>query len=256
MAIFSKELLNLNRTMRIVLAVVVVTVLVTVFFLWRHYSHQSLGQNAAYKAPMNIYSQAEKMMVRGKFDRALRRYKEAAERLRAIPQIDLSEDFYYAIVNNAIGTVHLRVGIYGKGDNDVQSRADLGQNGEELLKALGCFTLSVDAYQKWLAGNRPGGDVIAALLKSREGVAEDKIVLEPYERYERALSISLTNCGMAQRYMGDLQLAEEYYLQALGLWPKNRTATANLESMKEVMAEESGEKVVKKTEPVQKNLDN
>ncbi len=256
MAIFTKELLKLNRTMRIVLAVVGVTVCVTVFFLWRNIEQRSLGQNAAYKAPMNVYSKAEKLMVRGKFDQALRRYDEAATMLRSIPQIDLSNDFYYAIVNNAIGTVHLRVGIYGEGDGGIKSRADLGKNREELLQSFGYFTLSVDAYRKWLAANRPSGDVIAALLKSREGVAEDKIMLEPFERYERALSVSLTNCGMAQRYLGDLQLAEDYYREALALWAENRTATANLESMLKVIAEDAGEKIVEKTEPEQKNLDN
>ncbi len=256
MAIFTKELLQLNRTMRIVLAVVLVTIVATVFFLWRDMEQRSLGQNAAFKAPMHIYTKAEKLMIRGKFDQALRRYNESAKMLRAIPEIDLSNDFYYAIVNNAIGTVHLRVGIYGKGESGIESRADLGKNREELLKSFGYFTLSVDAYQKWLGANRPAGDVIAALINSREGMAKDKIMLEPFERYERALSVSLTNCGMAQRYLGDLQRAEGYYLQALGQWAENRTATANLESMRKVIAEDAGEKVVEKTEAGQKNLDN
>jgi len=256
MGLLTKELLQLNRTMRIVLAVVAVTVCITVFFLWRNMEQRSLGQNAAYKAPMNVYSKAEKLMVRGKFDQALRRYNEAAEMLRKIPQIDLSDDFYYAIVNNAIGTVHLRVGIYGEGDSGIKSRADLGQNREELLQSYGYLRLSVEAYKKWLEANRPGGDVIEALLKSREGMAEDKIILEPFERYERALSVSLTNCGMAQRYLGDLQLAEDYYREALAIWAENNTASANLESMQEVIADDAGEKIMKKTEAVQKELDN
>lgn len=255
MSVFTKELLNLNRTMRIVLVIVTVTVTVSLFFLWRQMSHKSMGQNAAYKAPMNIYSKAEKLMVRGKFDRALKSYQEAGEKLRAIPEIDLSDDFYYAIVNNAIGTVHLRVGIYGKGESGINSRADLGKNRDELLKALGFFTSSVNAYQKWLAAHRPGGDVIAALLKSREGVADDKIELEPFERYDRALSMSLTNCGMAQRYLGDFELAAKYYHQALNLWGENRTAAGNLESMQKVIAEEAGEEVREETESEQKSLD-
>lgn len=256
MAIFTKELLHLNRTMRIVLAVVLVTVLATLFFLWRYMENKSLGQNAAYKAPMNIYTKAEKLMVRGKFERALGRYNEAAEKLRAIPEIDLSEDFYYAIVNNAIGTVYLRIGVYGEDDSEIKSRADLGQHPEELLKAFGYFTLSVEAYQKWLASHRPNGDEIAALMQSRAGVPEDKIILEPYERYERALSVSLTNCGMAKRYMGELQRAEDYYRRALALWADNKTAAANLESMKKVIADNAGEKIEEKEGAAQKNLDN
>ena len=239
MAIFTRELLHLNRKMQIVLLVVAVSVAGALFFLWREMSYKSLGQNAAYKAPMNIYTEAEKLMIRGKFKRALGRYTKAERMLRAIPGIDLSDDFYFAIVNNAIGTVHLRVGIYGEGDGGIKSRADLGKNRDEILTALGHFTISVNAYQKWLAAHRPGGDVIAELLKSRQGVAKDKIELEPFERYERALSMSLTNCGMAQRYLGDLQAAERYYRQALQLWEENRTAAANLESMQKVVAEEA-----------------
>ncbi|MBN2808438.1 MAG: tetratricopeptide repeat protein [Deltaproteobacteria bacterium] len=256
MAFLSKDLLSLNSTMRKVVLVVFLTVLISLIFLWRQMAQQSLGQNAAYKAPMNIYTKAEKLMVRGKFEQALKRYNEAAEMLRKIPEIDLSDDFYYAIVNNAIGTVHLRIGVYGEGDDEIKSRADLGRNRDELLRSLGYFRLSVDAYQKWLAAHRPGAESIAALQKSRIGVKEDKIELEPFERYERALSVSLTNCAMVHRYMGEYKVAQEYYTQALALWPENRTASANLESMQEVLAEATGKKVDEKAEPVQKSLDN
>ena len=255
MAIFTKELLQLNRTMKIVLLVVTVTVAGALFFLWREMAYKSLGQNAAYKAPMNIYTEAEKLMVRGKFERALKRYAEAERMLRAIPDIDLSDDFYFAIVNNAIGTVHLRIGVYGEGESRIKSRADLGKNRDELLKAMGHFMISVDAYQKWLAANRPAGDVIAALMESRQGVPDDKIELEPFERYERALSMSLTNCGMAQRYLGDMSAAEHCYRQALDLWEDNRTAAGNLDSMQKVIVEEAGEVVAEEVEPEQKLLD-
>ncbi|MCK5680405.1 hypothetical protein KAI46_06290 [bacterium] len=240
MALLSKELLHLNRKMQIVVLVVLITVAGSVYFLWRDMAYKSLGQNAAYKAPMNVYSDAEKLMVRGKFDRALKRYEKAEQMLRQIPDIDLSDDFYYGIVNNALGTVHLRIGIYGKSDNDntIQSRADLAQDPDSIIRSQVFFDVSINAYQKWLDSNRPSEEVIAALLKSREGVAEDKIVLEPFERYERALSVSLTNRGMAHRYLGDLAGATACYEQALGLWADNVTATGNLESMHKVFAEE------------------
>ncbi|MCD6292233.1 MAG: hypothetical protein J7M09_02105 [Deltaproteobacteria bacterium] len=252
MAIFTKELFHLNRKMQIVLLVVTISVAGALFFLWREMQYKSLGQNAAYKAPMNIYTQAEKLMIRGKFDRALKRYLEAERMLREIPDVDLSDDFYFAIVNNAIGTVHLRIGVYGKDENGIKSRADLGKKPDEILKALGHFTISVEAYQKWLAKHRPAADKIAALIESRKGMVEDEIILEPFERYERALSMSLTNCGMAHRYLGDIPAAERYYHQALELWKDNLTAAANLESMEKVIAEENGEKAGQK----QKMLDN
>ncbi|RLB69040.1 MAG: hypothetical protein DRH03_09030 [Deltaproteobacteria bacterium] len=240
MALLSKELLHLNRKMKIVLLVIVIISLATLFFLWRDMSYKSLGQNAAYKAPMNVYTAAEKLMVRGKFDRALKRYEEAERMLRQIPDVDLSDDFYYAIVNNALGTVHLRIGIYGKSDNDnsIKSRADLAKDHESIIQAQGFFDISINAYQKWLDEHRPAPEKIAALYKSREGVAEDKIELEPFERYERALSISWTNRGMALRYLGDIAGATAAYEKAMELWDDNNTAQANLESMREVIAEE------------------
>ena len=240
MAIFTKELLHLNRKMKIVLLVIATISAVSLFFLWRDMEYKSLGQNAAYKAPMNVYTAAEKLMVRGKFDRALKRYQEAEQMLRRIPDLDLSDDFYYAIVNNAIGTVHLRIGIYGKGDNDnaIRSRADLAKDRESILKAQRFFDISINAYQKWLDEHRPAPEKIAALYKSREGVPEDKIELEPFERYERALSISWTNRGMALRYLGDIDGATAAYDKALELWSDNETAQANLKSMQEVIAEE------------------
>ncbi len=252
MAIFTKELLHLNRKMQIVLLVVLITVVASVFFLWRYMELKSLGQNGAYKAPMHIYTKAEKLMVRGKFDRALKSYEEAERMLRQIPGIDLSQDFYYAIVSNAIGTVHLRIGIYGGGNNEnkIKSRADLAKDKESINLAQSYFDTSINAYQKWLKLHRPGPEKIAALKKSREGIAEDKIELEPFERYERALSVTLTNRGIALRYLNDFAGAETCYHEALSLWPDNKTAIGNLESMHKVMKEESEAKQKKlDTEP-------
>jgi len=243
MALFTKELLRLNRKMQIVLLVVFLATVISVFFLWRYMELKSLGQNAAYKAPMHIYTQAEKLMVRGKFGRALKRYEEAERMLRQIPDIDLSEDFYYAIVSNAIGTVHLRIGIYGDGNNEnkIKSRADLAKDRASIILSQSYFDTSISTYRKWLKSHRPGPEKIAALQKSREGVAEDKIELEPFERYERALSVSLTNRGMALRYLDDIAGATACYEEALSLWADNKTASANLKSMREVISEEESE---------------
>ncbi|HIE07472.1 MAG TPA: hypothetical protein EYP64_05465 [Desulfarculaceae bacterium] len=243
MAIFTKELLQLNRKMQIVLLVVLITVSASVFFLWRDMAYKSLGQNAAYKAPMNVYTKAEKLMVRGKFNRALKRYEEAEKMLRQIPDIDLSEDYYYGIVCNAIGTVHLRIGIYGSGNNDnnIKSRADLAQDQDSITLAQSYFDTSINAYRKWLKLHRPEAEKIVALYKSREGVAEDKIVLEPFERYERALSVTLGNRGMALRYLKDIAGATTSYEEALSIWADNNTAAANLESMRQVISEEESE---------------
>ena len=239
MAFFTRDLLVLNRKMKIVLLVIALSAALSLFFLWRYMVQQSMGQNAAYKAPMNVYSSAEKMMIREKFDKALKEYARSAKMLEQIPGIDLSTDFYYAIVNNAIGTVHLRIGVYGNNDRPIKLRSDLGRNQDEIRLALSYFERSVGAYKKWLKLHRPGAEEIAALAKSRQGVAEDKIEIKPFERYERALSVSLTNCGLAHRYLHQYDQARAYYNEALQLWPDNKTARHNLEDMEKVLAEEA-----------------
>jgi tetratricopeptide (TPR) repeat protein len=266
MGIISKELLHFNRKMKIVALVIGISAVLTLFFLWRYMEQKSMGENAAYKAPMHVYSAAEKLMVREKFDKALKKYARSRKMLEAIKGIDLTTDFYYAIVNNAIGTVHLRLGVYGNGDKPIRLRSDLGRNSEEIKLALEYFNQSVGAYKKWLKLHRPGAKELAALAESRKGVAEDKIEMRPFERYERALSVSLTNCGLAWRYLNDFDRAQNYYNEALVLWSQNRTAKHNLEDMEKVLAEEAaaarGEKLPPAgkseagSEGAQKKLDN
>ena len=225
--------------MKIVLLVIALSAALSLFFLWRYMVQQSMGQNAAYKAPMHVYSSAEKLMVREKFDRALKEYARAARMLEKIPGIDLSTDFYYAIVNNGIGTIHLRIGIYGPKGKEAKLRPELGRNRAELKRALEYFNRSVAIYKKWLKLHRPSAAELAELARSRKGVAEDKIELRPFERYERALSVSLVNCGMAWRYLKDYDRARSLYNEALALWPGNKTARHNLKEMEEVLAEEA-----------------
>lgn len=246
MALFSRELLVLNRKMKIVTLVIAVCMFGALFFLWRDMSYRSLGQNAAYKKPMNLYTKAEKLMIRGKYRQALEKYTEVERQLRAIPGIDLSRDFYFAIVNNALGTVHLRLGIYGENDKDIKLRSDLGRNQDEISLSLEMFRQSASIYRNWLADNRPDEAALKALAAGRVGKAADKIKLEPFERYERALSVTLTNCGMARRYLEDYDGARQCYKEALALWPENDTAHDNLDSMEKVLKEEKPEKSLDK----------
>ncbi|MBN2231840.1 MAG: hypothetical protein JW781_03345 [Deltaproteobacteria bacterium] len=222
------DLLRLNRTMRWVLIVIAVSSVVAVVMLWRHYQVRSLGQDARYQAPMRRYSAAEKKMVRGKFDKALKEYHQAREMLAAIPGIDLETDFYYAIVNNSIGTIHLRRGIYGEKGVASAEGVEITRNPGLIELSLGFFETSAAAYRAWLAANRPDSTHIGRLRASREGKKADEIELEPFERYERALSVTLCNLGIAARYLGQVDLARERYEEALQLWPGQQAAVDNL----------------------------
>jgi hypothetical protein len=131
--------------MRYVLLIIAVSAVVSIVMLWRYYQVRSLGQDFRYQAPMRVYSAAEKKMVRGKFDQALKEYLRAREMLAAIPGIDLKTDFYYAIVNNAIGTIYLRRGIYGEKGEPATSGAEFGKHPELIRRAREYFALSAAA---------------------------------------------------------------------------------------------------------------
>ncbi|MBW1646280.1 MAG: tetratricopeptide repeat protein [Deltaproteobacteria bacterium] len=225
------ELLKLNKTMKMVLLVVAVLSAVMVIMLWRYYQLRSVGQDARYKAPMHHYSAGEKKMIRGKFKKALKEYETAREMLEKIPGINLDQDFYYGIVLNSIGTIYLRIGIYGQGRDTVKRKEDLGKYPDKIRRAQSYFERSIKIYRTWLAAHRPPEEEVRKIKASRVGMDPDKIELRPFERYERALSVALCNLGMARRYLGDTQAALKIYREALEIWPENRPAQNNLETL-------------------------
>ncbi|MEA3241577.1 MAG: tetratricopeptide repeat protein, partial [Pseudomonadota bacterium] len=230
---FIRNLLTFNKTMRIVAMVVAGISLVVLFFLWRHYQLRSLGQDASYKAPMRHYSSGEKKLIRSSFAGALREYRQAKTMLEAIPGINLDQDYYYGIVLNGIGTVHLRVGIYGDGQLKPDPKQPSEVTAEKIREAISYFKNSEQIFSSWLAEHRPPAEEIARLKASRRDKDEDDIVLRPFERYERALSVSCSNLGMAARYLGESKQAIAHYKRSLALWPEQEAAKANLATLRD-----------------------
>ncbi|MBN2332327.1 MAG: hypothetical protein JXO50_04380, partial [Deltaproteobacteria bacterium] len=182
----TESLFRFNRKMRMVALVVAVLSVAMGVMLWRHYQLKGLGQDSRYQAPMRHYSTGEKKMIRGNFDGALKEYQQAKSMLEEIPGIDLSQDFYYGIVLNGIGTIHLRVGIYGRETKPSAIKAGLDPDYEKIRESLAYFKSSERIYTTWLAGNRPTAAAITHLEDSRKGKKSEDIVLQPFERYERA----------------------------------------------------------------------
>ena len=242
---FIRNLLHFNKTMKIVTMVVAVLSLAALLMVWRSIQLQSLGQNASYKAPMRHYSSGEKKMVRGSMESALREYRLAKKGLEAIPEINLEDDFYYAVVLNAIGTILLRIGIYGPNQVVAPEGGKLGVLPEKIRESLVPLHQAEKIYKTGLRKYKPSAAEIARLQASRKGKKEEDIDLEVFERYQRGLSVTLCNLGIASRYLGDIKGAIAYYQEALANWPGQETATDNLEKLQGAVEPAVSEKLEK-----------
>ncbi|NIA20282.1 MAG: hypothetical protein GWP07_07625 [Xanthomonadaceae bacterium] len=242
---FIRNLLHFNKTMKIVTLVVAVLSTVALFMVWRSIQYRSLGQDANYKAPMRHYSSGEKKMVRGSMQSALREYQLAKKGLEALPGINLEDDFYYAVVLNGIGTILLRTGIYGNNQVVAPEGGKLGALPDKIRESLVYLHQAEKIYKTGFQEHEPSAEEIARLEVSRKGKKKDDIVPEVFERYQKGLSVTLCNLGIAARYLGDIKGAIAYYQEALANWPGQETATDNLAKLQSAPPSPVSEKVEK-----------
>jgi len=115
---------------------------------------------------------------------------------------------------------------------------------EPLAVAADYTNQAISIYERWMAAmgslseeqikerispyfqaNDPAfGDMnVNRLLKKRVRLIQDAQIETP-----RRLSVSLTNLGMINRYLGNLQEAKVNYESAIELWDRNYTAQDNL----------------------------
>ncbi len=103
---------------------------------------------------------------------------------------------------------------------------------------------AIDVYEAWMAdmGSLSEEQIrqkIAPYFKEGdpafEGMNIQKIldkrvndILEAQIETPRRISVSLTNLGMVNRYLGDLEAAKKNYEDAIELWDRNYTAQDNL----------------------------
>lgn len=106
---------------------------------------------------------------------------------------------------------------------------------------------AIGIYEKWLSdmGKLTKGDVeerIRPFFRSDDPAFAGKDVekllakrvndlLEAQSETPRRLSVSLTNMGVINRYLGDLEAAKQNYEKAIALWDRNYTAQDNLNTL-------------------------
>jgi hypothetical protein len=76
--------------------------------------------------------------------------------------------------------------------------------------------------------------MVARLETYCKGGKEEEVVLESFNRYQKGLSVVLSNLGIASRYLGDVKGVIAYCHESLANWPGQETATDNLEELQSV----------------------
>lgn len=150
---------------------------------------------------------AQNLLKEGKTQEALEYYHVARRELEH-PDVggDLGEDIYinYGFVLNEIGTIHLSWGMYGRELNtSVIDDIDTG----ELEIARESLEEAVAFYKRWWRHNNEE---------------------QNYERYAGAIANSLTNLGIAHKYLGDTLEASGHFKEALRYDPSNGNAERSL----------------------------
>lgn len=115
----------------------------------------------------------------------------------------------------------------------------------KILKAAEDYTVeAIDIYEKWLADMgtlskqqikkrispffAPDDPSLAGM--NREKVLEKRVkgIQDAQIETSRRISVSLTNLGMINRYLGELDKAQKNYERAISIWDRNYTAQDNL----------------------------
>ncbi|MCK5516017.1 MAG: hypothetical protein KAI39_04010 [Desulfobulbaceae bacterium] len=131
-------------------------------------------------------------------------------------------------------------------ETDVLTGKDIDQAAmNKILQAAADYTLqAIDIYEKWLADM---GNLSEEQIKERiapffnpddpsfAGMNVDKVLKKRVKSIQdaqietsRRISVSLTNMGMINRYLGELEEARKNYEKAIFLWDRNYTAQDNL----------------------------
>jgi len=152
---------------------------------------------------------AQNLLKAKNYEEALK-YYEMAQREMEHPNVraDQGEDLYinYGFVMNDIGVIHLGWALYGKELNTERSQVDLAAiDKTELDKARQALETSIDFYRRWFEHNP-----------------------EEYERFSKAISESLANYGVALKYSGEMDKAQEAFRLSLLRNPDNGNAERSL----------------------------
>ncbi len=152
---------------------------------------------------------AQNLLKEKKHEEALK-YYEMAQGEMEHPNVraDKGEDIYinYGFVMNDIGVIHLGWALYGKELNTELDHVDMASiDKEELNVAIQALETAIDFYQRWFDHNP-----------------------KDYERFSKAISESLANYGVALKYSGEMDKAQEAFRLSLLRNPDNGNAERSL----------------------------
>ncbi|OHB33848.1 MAG: hypothetical protein A2X84_10705 [Desulfuromonadaceae bacterium GWC2_58_13] len=152
---------------------------------------------------------AQKLLKLKNYEEALK-YYEMAQREMEHPNVgaDKGEDLYinYGFVMNDIGVIHMGWALYGKALNTQRDQVDMAAIDQtELKTARQALETAIDFYQRWFEHNP-----------------------KEYERFSQAIAESLANYGVALKYSGEMDQAQEAFRRSLLYNPGNGNAERSL----------------------------
>ncbi len=183
-----------------------------------------------------------------KYDKEL----ESDEYVQALSLLDTILDIYrdtpgyessyeIGVLLNNKATVYL---VELETDLLTEKNIDQAAMNKILLAAADYTRQAIDIYEKWLADM---GNLSKEQIKTRispffnaddpafAGMNIDKVLKKRIKSIQdaqietsRRISVSLTNMGMINRYLGELEEARKNYEKAISLWDRNYTAQDNL----------------------------
>ena len=153
------------------------------------------------------------------------------------------ESYEVGVILNNQASVHLV-----RLETDLLVHEEEKINKEEMIRTLKVAMVltkdSINVYRNWLdsIGKLSEGEIRTLLAKTfdpNDMAFEEVDFKEVFEKRvqdiilaqvetERRLSVSLTNLGVINRYLGNLEEAKNNYEEALLLWDRNYTAKNNL----------------------------
>jgi len=216
------------------------TITATIFIgSYVYYENINSAEDPRIMPAKTLFLEYDKELESDEYVEALRMLDTMLDIYRDTPGYDSSYEIGVLLNNKAtVYLVELETTLLTKKDIDQAAM------NKYLHSAADYTRQAIDIYEKWLAdmGNLSEEQIktrISPFFKADDpafaGMNRGKIVkkrvnsiVDAQIETPRRISVSLTNLGMINRYLGELEEARKNYEEAIALWDRNYTAQDNL----------------------------
>ncbi len=219
---------------------VTLTITATIFIgSYLYYENINNAEDPRIMPAKTLFLEYDKELESDEYVESLRMLDTMLDIYRNTPGYESSYEIGVLLNNKAtVYLVELETTLLTKKDIDQAAMNKYLQSAEDYTRQ------AIDIYEKWLIdmGNLSEEQVkasIAPFFKVDDpafaGMSLSKVVKKRVDSIvdaqietPRRISVSLTNLGMINRYLGELEEARKNYEKAIALWDRNYTAQDNL----------------------------